>query len=124
MTAAFQVSLLALPWRDQGDGSMNPLACPGIDRQTTRSTPLPAIHRQAEERLRQSSYLALQDVRCIACDDVVYLDGCLPSYYLKQVAQEIASGVAGVRRLINRIEVLGPTCRPRPRQERFAGEPV
>ena len=25
----------------------------------------------------------------------VYLHGCLPSYYLKQIAQEIAAGVAG-----------------------------
>ena len=38
-------------------------------------------------------------------DGVAYLHGCLPSYYLKQLAQEIAAGVEGVRLVINKIEV-------------------
>lgn len=67
------------------------------------------IHRAAEERLRGSGYLALRDVRCHACDDVVTLQGRLPSYFLKQLAQEIAAGVEGVRRVINRIDVSRPS---------------
>jgi osmotically-inducible protein OsmY len=67
-----------------------------------------AIHRTAEERLRRSGYLALRDVACMARDDVVYLHGRLPSYFLKQLAQEIAAGVEGVRRVVNRIDVLRP----------------
>lgn len=66
------------------------------------------IHRMAEERLRDSGYLALRDVVCMAHQDMVSLHGRLPSYFLKQLAQEIAAGVEGVRRVINRIEVLRP----------------
>jgi osmotically-inducible protein OsmY len=36
---------------------------------------------------------------------VVYLQGHLPTYYRKQVAQELAAGVSGVRRVINRIKI-------------------
>ncbi len=43
--------------------------------------------------------------RCPTSDGVVCLMGFLPSYYLKQVAQEIASGVEGVRHVVNRIKV-------------------
>lgn len=68
----------------------------------------PAIHKMAEERLWSSGYLSLRDVACVACDDVLYLHGRLPSYFLKQLAQEIAAGVEGVRRVINRIDVLRP----------------
>jgi osmotically-inducible protein OsmY len=44
----------------------------------------------------------------MARGDVVYLHGRLPSYFLKQLAQEITAGVDGVRRVINRIDVLRP----------------
>jgi osmotically-inducible protein OsmY len=95
---------------------MKPLFCSDADRETTSIDCLSPIHPEAEQRLRRSSYLALQDVRCIATDDAVYLYGCLPSFYLKQVAQEIAAGVEGVHRVINRIEVLGPAAGPRSRR--------
>ena len=72
------------------------------------NTPTSPIRRMAEERLRDSGYLALREVACIAHDDEVHLHGRLPSYFLKQLAQEIAARVAGVRRVINRIDV----CRP------------
>jgi hypothetical protein len=39
---------------------------------------------------------------------VIYLRGRLPSYYLKQVAQETVGGVKGVRHVVNRIEVCAP----------------
>jgi osmotically-inducible protein OsmY len=42
---------------------------------------------------------------------VVYLHGCLPSYYLKQLAQELANRVEGVHHVINRIEVFTPSGR-------------
>ena len=71
----------------------------------------PAIRREAEARLRRSGYLALRDVACEARDGVVHLRGHLPTYDLKQVAQSVASGVAGVRRVVNHIEVLAPAGR-------------
>lgn len=63
------------------------------------------IQEAIEERFRKSGYLALRDVSCLAQEDEVHLLGRLPSYFLKQIAQEIAAGVEGVRRVINRIDV-------------------
>ena len=68
----------------------------------------PTIHRTVEEELRRSGYMALRHVACIARGDLVYLQGRLPSYFLKQVAQELAARVEGVRRVINRIDVRRP----------------
>jgi osmotically-inducible protein OsmY len=86
---------------------------------TSTSADRPAIDRKAEERIRGSSYLALRAISCVASDDVVTVHGYLPSYYLKQVAQEIVSGVEGVRHVVNRIVVLGqgttgPSSQARP----------
>ena len=73
----------------------------------------PMIGRQAEIRIRGSSYLALRDVICIARGDILHLRGRLPSHYLKQVAQELAAGVAGVRQVHNGIEVCARPDRAR-----------
>jgi osmotically-inducible protein OsmY len=101
---------------------MDLLAHPKLTRLTTASEQFPALGRSAEELLRRSGYLSLRDVSCIASDDIVYLHGCLPSYYLKQLAQELAAGVEGVQCVINRIEVLRPATRKRPDHEWLAGE--
>jgi osmotically-inducible protein OsmY len=42
-------------------------------------------------------------------DGVLTLQGRLPSYYLKQVAQSAVARVAGVQRVINSIEVAPST---------------
>ena len=42
----------------------------------------------AESRLRRNGYLALRDIYCEDHEGVLTLWGRLPSYYLKQVAQE------------------------------------
>jgi hypothetical protein len=43
---------------------------------------------------------------------VLVLRGCVPSYYLKQVAQEVvARQVQGVGRLDNQIQVVRPAAR-------------
>ena len=70
-----------------------------------------AIRLEAEDRLRRSGYLALRDVSCDARDGVAYLLGHLPSYHLKQVAQATVGGIEGVRRVVNRIEVIAPAGR-------------
>jgi osmotically-inducible protein OsmY len=78
------------------------------------------IHREAEERFRESSYLAVRTISCTVGDGVIHLHGSLPSYYLKQVAQELASSVEGVRQVINRIEVFAPADQGRPRPENLS----
>ena len=70
--------------------------------------PKPAIGQAAEKRLRASGYLALRDVSCIASGGVACLYGRVPSYYLKQLAQEIAAQVVGVRIVVNKIDVRAP----------------
>lgn len=70
------------------------------------------VCREAENRLRESGYYALRDVSCDVHEGEIHLDGRLPSHYLKQVAQYLANEVAGLRRVVNRIEVIAPPDRP------------
>ncbi len=60
----------------------------------------------AERALRNSPYLALRNVTCECRDGVLSLRGCLPTYYLKQVAQAVVAPVDGVRQVVNDIEVV------------------
>jgi hypothetical protein len=60
----------------------------------------------AERALRSSPYLALRNVACENRDGVLTLRGCLPTYYLKQVAQAVVAPIEGVRRVVNEIEVV------------------
>jgi hypothetical protein len=90
---------------------MNFFAPTSDDREASGGPHGPMIGRQAEIRIRRSSYLALRDVTCIARGDILLLRGRLPSQYLKQVAQEIAAAVNGVRHVHNGIEVIArPDC--------------
>ena len=64
-----------------------------------------AIVRRAQERLALSPYAALGRVAASYHRGALRLRGCLPSHYLRQVAQELVSGVEGVNDVINQIEV-------------------
>src|SRR5437763_588254 len=71
------------------------------------------LAERAQARLRSNPYLALKNVSCeggLGGDEAgaVVLSGCLPSYYLKQVAQTVVAQVEGVRRIENRIQVVSP----------------
>jgi osmotically-inducible protein OsmY len=71
------------------------------------------IDRLAERRLRGSSFLALRNVSCEYHEGVMTLRGRLPTYYLKQIAQELVAEVEGVEKVFNRIEVVSPVwCSP------------
>jgi osmotically-inducible protein OsmY len=102
---------------------MTPPALPHANRETSTSAHLPANAREAEERLGKSSYRALRDVSCLASGGVLYLHGCLSSHYLKQVAQEVVSGAAGVHHVVNRIVVSRPG-RSRLDRETFANPSI
>ncbi len=64
------------------------------------------IAEGAENRLRCNSYLALKNVSCEYREGVLTLRGCLPSYYLKQMAQTAVARLDGVQRIDNQIEVI------------------
>jgi osmotically-inducible protein OsmY len=97
-----------MPRRKPGDDGMNLLAPTSTAHEKFSDFCLSTICRTAEDRFRASGYLALRDISCIASDGVAYLHGCLPSYYLKQLAQEIAAAVEGVSLVVNKIEVKAP----------------
>lgn len=67
---------------------------------------------EVERRLRGSGYLALRGVSYEVRAGVVRLRGCLPTYYLKQVAQAIVSEIDDVHQVINQIEIVAPAGRP------------
>jgi hypothetical protein len=100
---------------------MNPLPLISEDVRTPTRADRLEIARRAHERLQRSGYPALRKVSCLASRDGLYLHGCLPSHYLKQLAQEIALGVEGVHILINRIIVLRPSGRGEPGRTTPAG---
>jgi hypothetical protein len=72
---------------------------------------IPDVAERAESELRRNSYVALKNVACEFRDGVLILNGCLPTYYLKQVAQEAVARLNGIARIENRIEVVAPSRR-------------
>jgi hypothetical protein len=67
----------------------------------------------AERCLRCNSYLALKNISCDYLDGVLILRGCLPTYHLKQVAQEAVARLEEVERIDNQIVVVAPADRSR-----------
>lgn len=47
-------------------------------------------------------------VHCRCVDSVLRLEGCVPCYYLKQLAQEAVKGIPGLKRVYNVIVVASP----------------
>ena len=62
-----------------------------------------------EGKLQRGSYSALSRIRCEFQREsgVLHLRGSVPSYYLKQVAQELVRDVEGVRLVNNQLSVKG-----------------
>jgi osmotically-inducible protein OsmY len=96
---------------------MNAPACEPLLSEISLSPYSPSLDNTAQARFRASAYLALRDVSCTISDGVACLQGDLPTYYLKQVAQEIAGSIDGVRLVMNRIEVSRSATRHRPGRE-------
>lgn len=63
------------------------------------------VESQAQELLAQSNYLALRRLRCEFHDGSLVLNGRVPTFYLKQVAQTVVRQLPEVRRIDNRIDV-------------------
>ena len=66
-----------------------------------------AIAQAASERLTSNSNLSTQRISCDYMHGVLRLHGRLPTYYQKQVAQEVVKGLDGVDQVVNNIEVVG-----------------
>jgi hypothetical protein len=84
----------------------------GTEPDTQRPDPPASPQAVAERGLRSSRYSALKHVSCDYQGGVLVLRGCLPSYYLKQIAQEVvAHQFDKVERLENHIQVVRPASR-------------
>jgi osmotically-inducible protein OsmY len=75
---------------------------------TPTRTPQPGLKELAERSLRRNPYLALKNVSCDSRDGVLVLRGYLPTYYLKQVAQEAVAHLEGMEAIDNQIQVVTP----------------
>jgi osmotically-inducible protein OsmY len=63
------------------------------------------VKELADRRLCNNKHLCLKTISSEYLDGVLVLRGSIPTYYLKQVAQEAVSGLEGVRRVDNQIRV-------------------
>lgn len=79
----------------------SPPPCPAPPR--IPSSPLEARVRQS---LHDSPYRQLQNVRCHCSDGAVRLIGTLPSFFMKQMAQETVRRIAGVNQIENQVHVV------------------
>lgn len=66
------------------------------------------IAEMAQQRLRQSPYFFLKQVRCHFEAGVLTLAGRVPYRQLKQFAESIVARVEGVQRIANHVEVVDP----------------
>lgn len=68
---------------------------------------LSELGETAQDHLRRSPYSAIRRVSCEVRHATLVLHGRLPSYYLKQVAQETVARLDGVIQVVNEVEVEG-----------------
>jgi hypothetical protein len=60
----------------------------------------------AEKQLHDNPYHVLRNVHCAVEGTTLVLRGSLPSFYLKQIAQETVVTLPGVSEIVNLIEVV------------------
>ena len=66
------------------------------------------IAETAQQALRRSSYFELRNVSCEFSGGILTLQGRVPSYHMKQLAQASVADVPGVVEVHNRVEVVTP----------------
>ncbi len=80
------------------------------------------VDLEVKVQFRRSGYAALQGVTCEFHEGTARIRGHLPTFYLKQLAQEIVCAVVGVRSVVNQIEVVprrAPDAAARPEPDRI-----
>ncbi|TWT37192.1 BON domain protein [Posidoniimonas corsicana] len=66
------------------------------------------VEQTATDALNHSSHLFSRSVSCRFHGGVLRLDGRVPTFYLKQMAQSLLGGIDGVRRIENALVVVNP----------------
>ena len=79
-----------------------------MSRETDRSErlQLQQVMEVAKGRLQASPYLPLAKVTCEYEDGVLLLQGRLPDFYHKQLAQHAVAEIPGVTQVVNDTEVV------------------
>lgn len=83
---------------------------------TQRPTPSPedlGLAEQTTRALRATGYGPLRHIEVSVSEQVIHLRGQVPSYHLKQMAQEIALAVPGPHHVRNALAVIPPDSRKR-----------
>jgi osmotically-inducible protein OsmY len=99
------------PWKSKGERKY---AMSVIDRETAAigtgshlcTTRHWEVSETAEDRLQHCPYLELRNVFCSFHEGVLTLRGRVSSFYMKQLAQTLVGGLAGVMELNNQLEVI------------------
>ncbi len=78
---------------------------PREQQEDRRSNEKQVLQAEAQSRLRKSGYHELHLVSFDFHEGVLTLRGCVSSFYLKQVAQELIRRLNGVEEVNNRLEV-------------------
>ena len=76
------------------------------------SSPEDLVTLAAESRLLKSPYAELRGVSCEFHEGILTLQGCVPRYYLKQIAQNVVSRLDGVMGIDNQLTVVPFSRRP------------
>ena len=76
------------------------------DGHSPRPSPLLGALEKAEASLRGSSYLALKNVSCELSHGVLTLRGCVPSYYLSEMAASAVCRLDGVDTVVNELQII------------------
>jgi hypothetical protein len=95
----------------------------GAESSAPARTAHPGLKESAEDCLRRNPYPALKNVSCDCRGGVLVLRGCVPTYYLKQVAQEAVAPLEGVERIDNQIQVARAAVPEPPPDNGRAGVP-
>ena len=74
-------------------------------REDRRDTASERVLREIRRRLCAAGYHVLQQIECEYFDGVVVLRGCVPTYYLKQIAQAVLLATPIVEEVVNLIDV-------------------
>jgi osmotically-inducible protein OsmY len=63
------------------------------------------LFSQIDQALRATGYSPLLNLRILETQGTVVLRGVVPSYYMKQIAQEAVSAVPGIAQVHNLLDV-------------------
>ena len=84
---------------------VNPTAAQCTSRTRPTDAPHAKVAEAAGERFQASPYYALRSIVCEFHEGVLVLRGQVPSYYLKQLAQELVRDLDGIGVIVNVVDV-------------------